>query len=76
MFYITCNCSCTISFLVKILLAKLKNLFFQHAWISAMKRQISNQNVKAEKMVVCLKTFHYYHHKFYFGNFFSCPVKL
>ena len=41
-----------------------------------MKKQNSNQNVKVEKMVVFVKTFDYYHHKFNFGNFFSCPVKL
>ena len=39
------------------------------------KKQNSNQNVKVEKMVVCVKTFDYYHHKFNFGNFVSCPVK-
>ena len=27
-------------------------------------------------MVVFVKTFNYYHPKFNFGNFFSCPVKL
>ena len=35
-----------------------------------MKKQNSNQNVKVEK------TFDHYHHKFDFGHFFSCPVKL
>ena len=75
-FYISCNYSCTISFLVKILLVKLKNLYIQYAWISVMKKQNSNQNVKIEKMVVFAKTFDYYHHKFNFGNFFICPVKL
>ena len=41
-----------------------------------MKKQNSNQNVKIEKMVVSVKTFDYYNHKFNFGNFFSCSVKL
>ena len=40
------------SFLVNILLAKLKNLYVQYAWISVMKKQNSNQNVKVEKIVV------------------------
>ena len=45
-----------ISFLVKILLAMLSNLYIQYAWISIMKKQNSNQNVKVEKMVVLVKT--------------------
>ena len=40
--YISCNYSCTISFLVNILLVKLKYLYIQHAWISIMKKQNSN----------------------------------
>ena len=39
-FYISCNYSCTISFLMKILLAKLKNLYIQY--ISIIKKQNSN----------------------------------
>ena len=31
--YISCNYSCTISFLVKILLVKLKNFYIKYAWI-------------------------------------------
>ena len=42
------------SFKVKILLVKLKNLYIQFAWISIMKKQNSKQNVKVEKMVVYL----------------------
>ena len=75
-FYISCNYSCTILFLVKILLIKLKNLYIQYASISIMKKQNSNQNMKFEKMVVLIKTFDHYSHKFYFGHFLSCPVKL
>ena len=41
-----------------------------------MKKQNSNQNAKVEKVLVFVKTFDYYHHKFNFGNFFNCPVKL
>ena len=73
---ISCNYSCTISFLVKLLLVKLKYLYIQYASISIMKKQNSNQNVTVEKMVVFVKTFGHYHHKFNFGNFFSCHVKL
>ena len=74
-FYISCNYSCTIFFLVKILLAKLKSLYIEYAWISIMKKQNSNQNVKAEKMMLFVKTFDYYQHQVNFGNIFSCPVK-
>ena len=74
-FYISCNYSFTISFLVKILLAKLKSLYIPYAWISIMKKQNSNQNVKIEKMVVFLKTSDYYHHKFNFGIFFQLSCK-
>ena len=61
---------------MKIFLVKLKYLYTQYAWISIMKKQNSNQKMKAEKMLVFVKTFDHYHHKFNFGNFFSCPVKL
>ena len=37
-FYISCNYSCTISFLVDILLVKLKYLYIQYTWISIMKK--------------------------------------
>ena len=62
--YISRNYSCTISSLVKILLVKLKYLYIQYAWISNMKKKTNNQNVKVEKMVVLVKTFDHYHHKF------------
>ena len=64
--YISCNYSCTISFLVKILLVKLKYLYIQYSWISIMKKQSSNQNVKVEKLVLLVKTFDHYHNKFQF----------
>ena len=57
-------------------LFKLKNVYIQYAWISIMTKQNSNQNVWVEKMVVFVKTFDHYHHKFRIGNFFSCPVNL
>ena len=61
-------------YMVNILLLKLKNLYIQYAWISIMKKQNSNQNVQVKKMVMFIKTFDHYHHKFSFYNFFSCPV--
>ena len=55
--YISCNYSCTIPLLVEILLVNLKCLYIQYVWISIMKKQKSNQNVKVEKIVVLVKTF-------------------
>ena len=40
------------------------------------KKQNSNQNVKVENMLVFDETYDYYHYKFNFDNFLSCPVKL
>ena len=74
--YTSCNCSCTISFLGEILLVKLKYLYTHYAWISIIKKQNSSQNVEVEKMVIFVKMFPHYHHKFNFGNFYSSPVKL
>ena len=54
--YISYKFSCTVSLLVKILLAKLKNLYIQYASISIMKNQNSNQIVKVEKLMVFIKT--------------------
>ena len=45
-------------------IVKLKDLYIQYSWISIMKKQNSNQNVKVGKMVLFVKTFHHYHHKF------------
>ena len=56
--------SCTIYYLVKNLLVKLKYFYLQYAWVSITKKQNSNQNVKVEKVVVLAKTFDHYHHKF------------
>ena len=49
---------------MKILLVKSKYLYIQYAWISIMKKQNINQNMKVEKMVVLVKTFDHYHQKF------------
>ena len=35
-----CNYSCTISFLVKILLVNLKNIYIHYAWVSIIKKKI------------------------------------
>ena len=71
--YISCNYSYTISFLVKILLVKLKYLYIQYAWISIIKKQNSNENGKVEKMVVLVKLLFIAITSF---NFCNCPVKL
>ena len=60
-FYISCNYSCTISFMIKILLVKLKYLYIQCALLSIMKKQNNNQNVRVKEMVVFVKTFDHYH---------------
>ena len=70
---ISCHHSCTVSFLVKILLVKLKYLYIQYARISIMKKQNSNQNGKVEMMVVLVKTFDHYHHKFQLFQL-SCKI--
>ena len=62
-------------FLVKILLVKLNYLNIQYAWISIMKKQNSNQNVKVEKMTVLVKTFDHYHYKFQVFQLSSKIVK-
>ena len=62
--FISCNYSCTILFLVKILLVKLKYLYIQQDYVSIMKKQNSTQNVKIKKMVVLVNTFDHLHHKF------------
>ena len=61
-----------ISFLVKILLVKLKYLYIQYAWISIMKKQNSSQSVNVEKMVL-VKSFDQYHHKFQLFQL-SCKI--
>ena len=58
---------------MKILLVKLKYLYIQYAWISIMKKQNSNQNVKVEKMVLLVKTFDHYHNKFQLFKL-SCKI--
>ena len=57
----------------KILLIKLQYLYIQYAWISIMKKHFSNQNGKVEKMVVLVKTFDHYHHKFQLFQL-SCKI--
>ena len=61
------------SFLVKILLVKLKYLYLQYTWISIMEKQNSNQNGKVEKMVVFVKSFDHYDYKFQLFEL-SCKI--
>ena len=76
-FYTSCNYSCTISFLVKILLIEVKEVSLYSVCLNLNhEKQNSNQNVKDEKMVIFIKNLDHHHYKFNFGNFFSCPVKL
>ena len=73
--YISCNYSCTISSLEKMLLVKLKYLYTECTWISIMKKQTINQNVKVEKTVVLVKAFDHYYHKFQIFQLFCKVVK-
>ena len=56
----------------------LKCLYIQYAWISIMTNKIVIKmwRLKMVVMVVFAKTFDLCHHKFNFGNFFRCHVKL
>ena len=56
---------------MKILLVKY--MYIQYPWISIMKKQSSNQNRKVEKIVVVVKTFDHYHHKFQLFEL-SCKI--
>ena len=47
--YISCNYSCTLYFLVKILLVKLKKFTLQHAWSYIVAQQNINQKLYACK---------------------------
>ena len=60
------------SYLVKILLVKLKNLYIQHAWILNMKKQNNNQKWEGWKDGSICQNFDHYHHVFSFGHTFSC----
>ena len=60
-------------FLAKVLLFKLKYLYIQFAWISIMKKQKINWNGKVEKVMVLVKTFDHYHHKFQIFQL-SCKI--
>ena len=56
-------------------LFQLKYLYISYAWISIMKKQVSNQIVKLEKMVALVKTFDHYPHKFQLFQLSSKIVK-
>ena len=60
-------------FLAKVLLFKLKYLYIQFAWISITKKQKINWNGKVEKVMVLVKTFDHYHHKFQIFQL-SCKI--
>ena len=49
---------------MKTWLVKLEYLYLMYAWISFIKKENSNQNGKVEKIVILVKTFNHYHHKF------------
>ena len=66
-----------ISALYPFWLVKLKKYFYtRYAWISIMKKQKGKQILKYKMMVIFVKTFNHYNHKFNFGNSLSCSVKL
>ena len=54
-------------------LVKLKYFYIQYAWISIMEKENSNQNLEVEKMVVLVKIFDGYHHKFQLFQL-SCKI--
>ena len=62
-----------ISFLVEILLVKIP-LCSVCLNLNHEKYKIVTRMWKIEKIVMFVKTCDHYHHKFDFGNFFSCPV--
>ena len=79
--YISCNYSCNLSSLGKILFFKLKYFYIQYAWkiksktwISIMKEQHSDQIGKDEKMMVLVKTFELNDHNFQLFQL-SCPAQ-
>ena len=58
---------------MKTWLVKLEYLYLKYAWISVMKKENSNQNGKVEKIVILVKNFNHYHHKF---RIFQLPFKI
>ena len=54
-------------------MVKLEYLYIQYAWIPIMKKQNSSQSVNVEKMVVLVKSFDHYHHKFQLFQL-SCKI--
>ena len=64
-----------IFFLVKILLAKLKNFLFSMLECQSWKSKIVTKMWRLKRWWY-LSKLDYNHHKFDFVNFYSCPVKL
>ena len=60
--YILCNYSCTISFLVKIILFKVT--LYSVCLNLNHEKENSNQNMKVGKMLVLVEALDHYHHKF------------
>ena len=71
--YILCNYSCTVSFLMKISLIKLKYLYTQYAWISIRKNKIATKIWRLKRWWNLLKLLTISITSF---NFFNCPIKL
>ena len=71
--YISCSYSCTVSFLMKISLIKLKYLYTQYAWISIRKNKIATKLWRLKRWWNLLKLLTISITSF---NFFNCPVKL
>ena len=71
--YISCNYSCTKSFLVKMLLDKLRYVYIQYAWISITKKQIITKMWRLKRWWYLSKLLNIIITSF---NFFNCPVKL
>ena len=70
-FYLSWNYSCTLYFLAKILLVRLRKLH-----TSACMNLDYGTAKQYPKMVRFIKTGDQYPHKFNFGHFFSSPVKM
>ena len=75
--YISCNYSCTLCILVKILLAQLKNVHTSACLkLNNGTAKQNQKNVKVAKMVEFIKTCDQYAHRFNFGNFFNSIILL
>ena len=69
------NFSCTISFLVKFYWLSSRTFIFSMLESQSWKNKIVTKMLRLKRWW-CLSKLDYYHHRFDFGDFFSCPVKL